>query len=216
MDTARVAALLFLLASTGCTVASASTSTSRANFGEERPSTPAPITIPATALPVTPSPCPTSAPRTGDACADEELVCSWGDDARFGCRTVTRCEGGAWQSVGHVCTQQEPSCPRELPQSPDGSAAVCTDAQVGITCAYDQQAFTCAPCIGTYCRAQNHWQSGALEAGCPATTPNFGEPCVLPNVSCDYNGCAASGAGSLGASMTCAHGYWTENDFICL
>jgi hypothetical protein len=158
------------------------------------------------------SPCLSVAPAAGTACSDPSLVCSWGDDARFGCRTVEACDSGAWKSVGLSCTKAAPVCPAASPGL-DGGLASCTSADLGLTCVYDHEAFTCAPCTGNVCFGENRWLSAALPNACPATEPNYGEECsVAAGTECNFNVCANGGADNIGAAMTCTEGFWKATE----
>jgi hypothetical protein len=165
------------------------------------------------------SPCPSSAPKSGSTCSDANLLCSWGEDTRFGCRTVEACNSGKWQSVGDSCSAKEPACPARRPESGDaGGALSCTAAELGITCVYDHDAYTCTPCEGNLCFATNRWWQTTLPTACPATEPNFGEACsVAAGTECNYNTCASDGSEDFGAAMTCTKGIWTAyTGTICL
>ncbi len=165
------------------------------------------------------SPCPSSMPRSGSRCSQADLLCSWGDDTRFGCREEARCENGAWQNLTYTCPSREPSCPARAPVPPDGGQNVCSQALLGITCVYGETAYTCAPCDGTLCTLQNVWVEKTLASGCPARVPNFGQKCSSPGTYCNYNICADDQMVDwvFGASMTCENGYWTAYaDIICL
>lgn len=205
----RVTALLVAAAST----LAACSSAPRQGWGEPATSesTVAPLTTPK-------SPCPSSAPRAGTACSDASLLCSWGEDPRFGCRTVESCNAGKWKSVGDSCSAKEPACPQTRPEPADGGVDTCTSADLGLTCVYDHEAYTCAPCEGNLCFAANHWQTQPLSTACPATEPNFGEPCaVASGTECNYNTCANDGSENFGAAMTCKGGFWTAvTSTICL
>ncbi|HEY3820580.1 MAG TPA: hypothetical protein VGL81_25615 [Polyangiaceae bacterium] len=184
------------------------------SFGDQ----PADTEVAATVTPAAKSPCPTKAPRAGSACSDASLLCSWGSDPRFGCRTIESCDGSTWQSVGDSCSSREPSCPRSAPTPPDSGLDTCTAADLGLTCVYAHEAYTCAPCQGTLCRNENYWQTDSLPTGCPAAEPNFGASCIVPSgTRCNYNACASDGADDYGASMTCTGGFWTAyKGTICL
>jgi len=164
------------------------------------------------------SPCPLSAPGPGSACSDAGLLCSWGEDPRFGCRKVEACNAGKWQSVGDSCSAMEPSCPKSRPEPADGGVDTCSSADLGLTCVYSHEAYTCAPCEGNLCFAANHWQTQALPTACPVTEPNFGEACAAPSgTECNYNTCANDGSEDFGAAMTCKGGFWTAyTRTICL
>jgi hypothetical protein len=159
--------------------------------------------------------CPAIAPTTGSECSEAGLICSWGEDPRFGCRTIQSCIGGQWASVGDSCPSREPFCPRAPPAPAGAGVAPCGEADLGITCVYGGQAYTCAPCEGYLCRNASFWQTTALTSVCPATLPNFGEPCDAPDGTvCNYNQCAKSESAVYGASLSCASGSWTQSSNI--
>jgi hypothetical protein len=169
------------------------------------------------------SPCPSSLPRDGAACTDDNLLCSWGDDTRFGCRQEARCSGGAWKNLTYSCPPREPSCPARAPGETDGGALggnTCSAADLGMTCVYGEVAYTCTPCDGTLCVAnKNVWFTGNLSAGCPARVPNFGQACASNGLYCNYNVCADDQLVDwvFGASLECENGFWTAYaDSICL
>jgi hypothetical protein len=155
--------------------------------------------------------CPAAAPPQGAPCSASDLRCTWGDDARFGCRTEAQCTSAAWQVTQPACPSPEPACPATPPSPPDAGEPSCTGAQLGLTCVYDATAYTCAPCSGSLCHAQNLWQTKTLAPGCPATLPNLGEPCTAAGTACNYNACADDQPVSwvLGAAMSCEAGLWT-------
>ena len=157
-------------------------------------------------------PCPTSAPRPNSACTGTNLVCSYGTDPRFGCRDILACNSGKWESVGDACSKKEPSCPARAPASPDGGLDTCSAADLGLSCVYDHEAYTCAPCEGNLCRAVNYWQTQTLASACPAKVPNFGQACTAAaGTKCNYNACASDGSDNLGAGVTCTAGYWVQS-----
>ncbi|MGD0526465.1 MAG: hypothetical protein ABSE49_15040 [Polyangiaceae bacterium] len=164
-------------------------------------------------------PCPSSLPKNGSSCSDDDLLCSWGTDPRFGCREEARCNSGKWENLTYSCPSREPSCPRSAPQPPDGGQNTCTTAQLGLTCAYGDTAYTCAPCDGTLCTVDNVWFTATLAKGCPDQVPNFGQSCSSPGTYCNYNICADDQMVDwvFGASMECEGGVWTAYaDAICL
>jgi hypothetical protein len=157
-------------------------------------------------------PCPTSAPRPGSTCTGANLVCSYGNDPRFGCRDILTCNSGKWDSVGDACSKKEPSCPARAPAERDGGLDTCTRAELGLSCVYHHEVYTCAPCEGNLCRAVDSWQTQTLATACPATVPNFGEKCTAAaGTHCNYNACASDGADNLGAAVTCTSGFWAQS-----
>jgi hypothetical protein len=202
--------------------------------GETEPASTAPVptapagtvSTPATSAPVeftpgmiapTKSLCPAVAPKAGSECSEAGLICSWGEDPRFGCRTIQSCISGQWASVGDSCSSREPLCPRASPASATAGPAPCGEADLGITCVYGEQAYTCAPCEGYLCRNESFWQTTVLTSVCPTTLPNFGEPCGAPSGTvCNYNQCAKSESAVYGASLSCTSGAWTQSpDIVC-
>ena len=159
--------------------------------------------------------CPALAPNAGSECSEAGVICSWGEDPRFGCRTIESCISGQWASVGDSCSSREPLCSRSAPASADAAPAPCGEADLGITCVYGEQAYTCAPCEGYLCRNASFWQTTALTSECPGTLPNFGEPCGAPSGTiCNYNQCAKSESAVYGAALSCISGAWTQSSNI--
>ncbi len=141
--------------------------------------------------------CPSAAPSQDALCATQDLICSWGTDSRFGCRTVAVCRDQRWQLFSGACSAPPPACPPTAPSPDDGGGASCTQDQYGLTCAYSGTAYTCTACMGNLCIGGRdggydfHWFRTKLEQGCPqGAIPNFGDPCSTPSLACDYNHCA--------------------------
>jgi hypothetical protein len=180
---------------------------------EETPAAqaPAPLVAPK-------DPCPKSAPRAGSTCSDASLLCSYGTDPRFGCRDILACDSGTWTAVGDACSKTEPTCPRTAPKPEDGGVDTCSSADLGLSCVYAHEAYTCAPCQGNLCFTSNRWLTQSLPTACPATVPNFGQACTAPSgTRCNYNTCASDGADDLGAAVTCTGGFWMQaTGTICL
>jgi hypothetical protein len=165
------------------------------------------------------SPCPSALPRAGAACTTDDLLCSWGDDTRFGCRQEARCESGAWTNLTDTCPKKEPSCPLKAPKLSSSGRTLCSAADTGITCVYGDVAYTCASCNGTLCYTDNAWLTSTLPAACPTAVPDFGQACSTPNTVCNYNICAGDYNDDwvFGASVKCESGFWTAYaNNICL
>ncbi len=153
--------------------------------------------------------CPSARPPNGTACAQEDLLCSWGSDPRFGCREEARCESGAWVNLTDACPPLPRKCPANAPRLPDGGTTECLG--LGITCAYGDEAYTCATCKGGLCIAgPPQWQTSTLAAGCPDIVPNFGDACSVSGTYCNYNICAGDFHEKwvFGAAMECEKGLW--------
>ena len=138
--------------------------------------------------------CPSSPPKDGATPARTSATnCSWGTDERFGCRTLATCGNGEDQAVWVVtqasCPEPPPKCPDSAPAS-DAGKVECSDARLGLTCVYDEVAYTCTPCSGTLCFTKNYWSVQALSASCPSEMPNLGAGCGDDGLFCDYNVCA--------------------------
>jgi hypothetical protein len=169
--------------------------------------------------------CPSSPPKDGATCKDLGTNCSWGTDERFGCRTLATCGNGEDQAVWVVtqasCPEPPPKCPDSAPAS-DAGKVECSDARLGLTCVYDEVAYTCTPCSGTLCFTKNYWSVQALSASCPSEMPNLGAGCGDDGLFCDYNVCANDeippDQWAFGISMRCKDGAWVfdAGNKVCL
>ena len=158
-------------------------------------------------------PCPTAPPTDGSACPTDGLDCSWGTDARYGCRIAAVCNAGLWSRFPATgtwnCPAPEPQCPIASPGGGDG----CTDAELGLTCIYDGAAYTCANCNGNLCFTSNSWFESDVDVTCPdAPLPNLGDPCTMDGLECDYNHCSddqeMSHGWVHGVAIACNSGTW--------
>jgi hypothetical protein len=135
------------------------------------------------------SPCPGVPPQDGAACSNDGLRCGWGDDPRGEiCRTVAICASGAWQVAPPSATSCPPlqpvgACPADLGAActmdttctkPDGSACRCTDCR------------PTAPLCGPADMPTWYCPRSPTTAGCPPTPPNFGTPCAVEGLDCNY------------------------------
>lgn len=171
--------------------------------------------------------CPDSAPDDGTACPENGLTCSWGTDPRFGCRTQAICEndgnGLLWEIGTASCPEPPPVCPKKAP-NPTSDAGVfhqtkCTKKELGLTCVYDEVAYTCTRCSGTLCQSDPTWSVTDLAAHCPTDVPNLGAACTKEGLDCDYNECADSQFYDLwayGVGMRCTTGTWQGAAAPCL
>jgi hypothetical protein len=112
-----------------------------------------------------------------------------------------------WQLFGGDCSTAAPKCPPKAPTS-----TTCGPEDHGITCVYDDVAYTCADCEGTLCFQDFSWYTTTLDAGCPSTLPNWGTSCEAKGLGCNYNECADGQPGTpiYGVGTICEHGVWTE------
>jgi hypothetical protein len=156
--------------------------------------------------------CPNTPPANGSACSSNGLGCSYGDDARFGCRTQAVCNSDTgkkrWEVETAACPEPPPSCPVSEPKS----AAKCNGKDLGLTCVYSNHAYTCTPCSGTLCFQENTWSETDVDAACPTAVPNLGSACSTPHLFCNYNVCADDqippNQWAYGIGERCEQGQW--------
>jgi hypothetical protein len=142
--------------------------------------------------------CPDAAPALGSSCDAPPLLCSYGDSSVAGCRTYVQCteKSPVWEEavVPTACTQVPPEkCPEELPSG---------------VCPIDDEDFHNSPCVypgGAYCYCEAEgWDCRAAPpAGCPESSPNFGDACEQQGLSCKYGDPCRGGFVTI-----CRRGYW--------
>lgn len=153
----------------------------------------------------TPTPCPATAPGDGSACGKNGLVCGYGDDPRWSCRTVATCNGATWSVTPppSTCTPLPPTtCPATLA---DANGKDCTPKDA--YCGYDGLACHCTNCVeypDEHCSGPLTWhcETPSTDPGCPAAMPNAGTACTSEGRQCTY-GCERDHA------RTCTGGVWT-------
>jgi hypothetical protein len=155
------------------------------------------------------SPCPATAPKSGDACTSM-VTCTYGDSPVGDCRQRFFCNGSTFQdqTTGTICPPPgQAGCPAT---SPTNGASCGGPSDPEITCGYpDATVCTCAACVGgPACLPSNpkSWHcAGAPAAPCPASLPNAGSACSLPSgTMCTY-GFACGGGGQ---ATQCTAGAW--------
>ena len=152
-----------------------------------------------------PSPCPASVPDAGGACDRNGLVCGYGDDPRWDCRTIATCNG-TWSVAADACPPLPPAtCPATLS---DASGKDC--ATKDTFCSYDGLACQCTNCVEypiEHCSGPLTWRCDApnTDPGCPAAIPNVGIGCASEGKQCTY-GCEN------GHSRTCSDGVWVASN----
>jgi len=186
--------LLFLVLALGAAACGGKTSTDEGGGGGDASTdTPAP------------SPCPATAPTNGAACDRTGLVCGYGDDPRWSCRTVATCNG-TWSVVADACPPSPPAtCPATLA---DASGKDCPTKDA--FCSYDGLACQCTNCVEypiERCDGPITWrcESPNSDPVCPAAIPNVGLGCSTEGKQCTY-GCEN------GHSRTCSGGVWVASN----
>jgi hypothetical protein len=143
------------------------------------------------------SPCPTSPPGTGTACAGD--VDCWYDPCEHDPSYYT-CEGGVWvPSGGSSCNPPPPfECPPELPVQGEWCWGEDAEQQV---CSYDSG--PCCPPNEARC-INGAWEISEIDCNppppdpCPEQQPAAGTACggaecSNPYRSCGYGDCGGSG-----------------------
>jgi hypothetical protein len=163
------------------------------------------------------SPCPSTSPGDGSACAPQGLTCEWGSSTVQDCDTVAFCNGGRWQVTSPgpggldckpgpaaMCPSSFTSVPRESHCSP-----------YGLYCDYAQGRCACAvpagPGFPADASAAAVWLCQDPAAGCPQPRPLLGSACSQEGVQCDYGACTIPG----GNGETCQGGVWIEGGIAC-
>ena len=151
--------------------------------------------------------CPSSAPG-GSCSVSSTIICYYGSDPRWFCKTSAKCSQGTWvvsDPMPECTATPDPSCPAD-PASPP--AGICSaDGGTKATCAYSTQyckcGYTGGPNPGWVC-------SKSLPAECPALRPGDGSPCtVTSGVWCTY------GPSCSGNDMRCMEGKWVTELLSC-
>jgi hypothetical protein len=152
-----------------------------------------------------PGACPATQPAAGTPC-QEDLLCTYGDDARPNCRVHVRCVSSAWSIV------REPNCPLTLPCA----AATVTGTQCltsGDECADPNGycACTCTPGCSSYT-----WKCPSPGPGCPPIAPNAGTGCGAEGATCSYGVCDDTTPLHDQVIVQCQNGSWAWIDTSCL
>ncbi len=156
-----------------------------------------------------PSGCPASPPKYGEACPKQNLLCSYGDELQPYCREVFICVQSAWSKKQGTCEEHaQADCPASLP----AHGSVCTPAPVNTYCEYIAQSSACR-CLDTYCVGAcqiidpPEWrcQAPPTTADCPPVSPNAGAACSTESLECNYLGGPCTGGGVL---TRCTSGAW--------
>lgn len=183
--------------------------------GVDRPATDSgPVDV-ASDTPAT-SPCPVAEPADGAPCSRANLECEYLADPRRECRHVATCASGVWRidrpdtagAEGRTwCASAPPTaaCPATLAAAGGASC----DAQ-GAVCSYGGALCECTSCVsfpvGT-CSRPRVWLCDAVVAGCPTTSPRFGDVCAQDGLECNY------GCNSPNGSVVCREGVWQRGSF---
>ena len=160
------------------------------------------------------SECPASPPVDGSPCSPPwepsggtypELViahCSWGDDPRSNCRTMARCEDGAWVVTAPNASLCGDLLPPECGSTPPEEQSACSDTT--LACWYDDgTSCGCSECLGgsPYPSCQYvdppQWHCGTARDEC-YPFPQAGSACTDEGVDC----------GSCSSPMRCQDGRW--------
>jgi hypothetical protein len=144
--------------------------------------------------------CPAMEPSVGVACAPEGVECTYGTDPRLACRDDAVCMGGKWSLDTPNC-----SAPPTCPASPTAGAACDT---LGEICAAGSTPCACYSCT-IACTQPKTWHCPSLPSGCPASSPNFGDPCTNPGLICDYGSCGG------GWAAQCVGSTWARYTPLC-
>jgi hypothetical protein len=161
--------------------------------------------------------CPAVAPSALDACTQEDLTCSYGQDLDPRCRAYFTCVGGAFQErprADHCDAPPSLSCPGAVP----APGATCTVGDVGVTCEYESASTVCeckdVRCGGA-CQLLDppQWICAGPPStpGCPAVSPNYGDACSDDGLECRYLGGGCQG----GSTLRCTNGYFQTVFEIC-
>ena len=188
-----------------------------------------PATPPATGDPCSPDPAP--------------LECEYGGDASRNCTTLAVCvlDIGSGNYAFQLdppgaCTPPNPAeCPESFAgaqalesttlspaPAPSDAGAYIDTWSYGVSCNYIEGACGCEPmqtglCSSPvtctwHCRAGAAIVDDATSTPCPWPRPLAGDPCQ-PGLHCDYLRRCGDRT-SLGPSMSCQNGYWSQDDGI--
>lgn len=137
--------------------------------------------------------CPSAEPQAGSSCTKEGLECEYGNDPRWSCNAVARCESGSW-AIALTDTMWCPTPATNPPECPAtfGGGGTCT--ATGTPCHYAQGWCACLDLGGPPmpdASTMPTWQcsTGTTSQGCPATRPRIGTACTQPDTWCDYGMC---------------------------
>jgi hypothetical protein len=153
-------------------------------------------------------PCSVVEPTIGTQCATP-MTCRYGDTVRPECRTNYNCNketGWLWKKTPDC--EQPPTgyCPATRPE-----ATSCI-VEPNVACEYGNVICLC-PCNPPYedggC-APAVWRCFEPPAteGCPAIAPNYGTPCSIQGLECNYGNVC-----DWGASLLCFRGVWLSGSF---
>ncbi len=164
--------------------------------------------------------CPASLPAAGDGCGGLYLACEYGDDPRPDCRSIARCQDGAWKTraadkCGPYVETPLPACPYTRAQMRN-EAETCTtmeaicllpDNKVCVCHNCGDVSYSFTPC--TQPRRSWHCEppSPGGDSSCPPLErPKIGSSCSPEGASCTYSGICADLP-----PLECQAGSWQEN-----
>ena len=141
--------------------------------------------------------CPLDVPDAGASCkGDQGLVCSYGEDIQFDCRSWMRCGEQTWVLLPPLasCVRLEPEhCPGSRPA--DGASCLLDQTSYGIPCEFEDGGLACF-CLSEHGDAREI-QPGEMgtwnclgppdNSACPIRPPHVGESCGEEGASCDYD-----------------------------
>ena len=143
------------------------------------------------------SPCPPSAPQTGQPCAPDGAQCEYGTDPDPNCNEIVECMSGTWAGGGTGAKCPVGMCPLRYVDVPKGQA--CPES--GVDCAYKEGQCNCSFTSPSGTMNTPTWHCFS-PPGCPEPRPDVGTPCTQDGLSCDYGACTG------GLAETCTSGYW--------
>jgi hypothetical protein len=151
--------------------------------------------------------CPSSAPG-GSCSVSSTIICYYGDDTRWFCKTSAKCSQGTWvvsDPMPECTATPDPSCPADPATGPVPTCS--TDGGTNPTCVYSTQFCKC----GYGGTPWPSWKCSAnLPAECPALRPGDGSPCTTTSgVWCTY------GLSCSGSDMQCIEGKWVTLLLAC-
>jgi hypothetical protein len=168
-----------------------------------------PLDSGANARPATEPTPPCEAAVVGAACPNDPVVCETGDHANPACNARIRCSGITWKNDTSAasCAEGCPTAPAfDLPDAcaaPNASSLRCEYADDRTTCGCAPARDSDAGDAGDGGGSTYVWKCVQASAGCPATRPHVGAPCVRP-MTCDYGTCFFDEA----PVMRCTGGFW--------
>jgi hypothetical protein len=156
--------------------------------------------------------CPPTEPVDGSQCDPEHvgLSCEYDEGPVVICRGYYTCGGGTWAGLFPGCSSEVPAaanCPAEPP------SGTCTLPEGLELCTYaDGTHCGCSNCLGGPCGGPAEWVCAPPPGGgCPATAPNFGQPCSTEGLQCSYGSCALGTQGQ----RNCQGGIWLNAGVPC-